>query len=67
MVDIGDLDTSNSMHMECLWFSFNKISENELSQVQSNWNNHYIPNHGWDSKQTVLFARRDWIRRLETI
>jgi hypothetical protein len=42
MVDTGDLDTSNSMHMECLWFSFNKVIENELSQVQSNWNNHYI-------------------------
>ncbi|XP_028405764.1 uncharacterized protein LOC114528336 [Dendronephthya gigantea] len=42
MVDGGELDTSNHLHMECLWFSFNKVIENELSQVQSNWNNHYI-------------------------
>ena len=25
MVDTGDLDTSNSMHMECLWLSFKKV------------------------------------------
>ncbi len=42
MVDSGDLDASNIMHMEYLWFSFNKVIENELSQVQSNWNNHCI-------------------------
>ena len=41
MVDSRDLYTSNNMHMQCLWFSFHKVL-NELSQVRSNWNTHYI-------------------------
>ena len=42
MVDSGDLDTSNNMHMQCLWFSFQKVLNNELSRVRSKWNTHYI-------------------------
>jgi hypothetical protein len=42
MVDRGDLDTSNRIQMECLWFSFSKVIENELNQVKNDWNSHYI-------------------------
>jgi hypothetical protein len=42
MVDKGELDTSNPLQMECLWFCFNKVIQNELNQVKENWNSHYI-------------------------
>lgn len=45
-VDEGHLDTSNTLHMECLWFSFSKIIQNELDEVKERWNNHYIRKSG---------------------
>ena len=42
MIERGDLDTSNHMQMECLWFSFSKVIEDELIQVKNSWNSHYI-------------------------
>ena len=42
MIDAGNLDTSNRMHMECVWFCFSKIIQKELDEVRDEWNNHYI-------------------------
>ena len=42
LIDAGNLDTSNKMHMECIWFCFNKIIQKELDEVREEWNNHYI-------------------------
>ena len=42
MIERGDLDTSNPMQMEFLWFSFSKVIERELNQVKNDWNSHYI-------------------------
>ena len=42
LIDAGNLHTSNKMHMECIWFCFNKIKQKELDEVREEWNNHYI-------------------------
>ena len=28
--------------MECLWFCFSKVIQNELDKVRDHWNSHYI-------------------------
>ena len=42
MIDAGNLDTSNRMHLECIWFCFSKIMQRELNEIRDEWNNHYI-------------------------
>ena len=42
MVSKGDLDASDTIQIECLWFCFNKIVQIELDQVMEAWNNHYV-------------------------
>ena len=42
LVDEGSLDTSNKFHMECLWFCFSSMIQDELNEVRESWNSHYI-------------------------
>ena len=42
MIDAGNLDASNRMHLECIWFCFSEIIQKELDEVRDEWNNHYI-------------------------
>ena len=42
MIDAGNLDTSNRIHLECIWFCFSKIIQKELDEIRDEWNNHYI-------------------------
>ena len=42
MIDEGNLDTSNRMHLECIWLCFSKIIQKELNEIRDEWNNHYI-------------------------
>ena len=42
LVDSGLLDTSNKLHIECLWFCFYDILQRELDVVKESWNNHYV-------------------------
>ena len=46
MVENGQLDTSNQLHMEILRFCFGKVIKIELDEVKDNcidnWNSHYI-------------------------
>lgn len=42
MISKGDLDASDTIQIECLWFCFNKIVQIELDQVMEAWNNHYV-------------------------
>lgn len=39
----SDCGTENVVfHMECLWFCFSKVTQNELDKVRDHWNSHYI-------------------------
>ena len=42
MIFDGQLDVSNELEKECLWFCFNKLLQKELDQVRERWNTHYI-------------------------
>jgi hypothetical protein len=49
MVTSGILDLGNTLHMECLWFCFHGVINNELERVKMHWNTHRIrhsSNHG---------------------
>ena len=38
----GELDVSNELEKECLWYCFNKLLQKELDEVREKWNTHYI-------------------------
>ena len=42
MVERGELDTSDDLQKNCLWFCFNKLLQQGLDQVRTSWNTHYI-------------------------
>ncbi len=42
LVDEGSVDTSNKLHMECLWFCLSGIIQKELDDVREGQNSHYI-------------------------
>ena len=55
MVYKGDLDTSNPIQTECLWFSFNKIIQRELDEVKDEWNDEYFPDQSKQLERVVFF------------
>ena len=38
----GVLDTSNTLHLECLWFCFNPVLKKGLEEIKESWNCHYV-------------------------
>ncbi|XP_061188002.1 uncharacterized protein LOC133196071 [Saccostrea echinata] len=42
MEDQGMFSSANNEHIECLRFCFMKIIQQELDQIKTEWNNHYI-------------------------
>ena len=38
----GILDTSNTLHLECLWFCFSPILKKGLEEIKESWNCHYV-------------------------
>ena len=42
LIHEGKLDTSNKLHLECVWFCFNNLIQNELNRVMEEWNSHYV-------------------------
>ena len=38
----GVLDTSNVMHLQCLWFCFHPVMKDSLSEMKESWNSHYV-------------------------
>ena len=40
MVDYGLLCVGNTLHMECLWFCFSKLLQDDLDKVKDHWNSH---------------------------
>lgn len=42
LVQDGVLQTGNELHMECAWFCFSQVIQNELNEIVEHWNTHYI-------------------------
>lgn len=42
MCESGVLELGKNFHMQCLWFCFSKLIQNELDKVMDQWNSHYI-------------------------
>ena len=42
MIDYGILDMGNVFNVECLWFCFSKVLQNDLDRVREQWNSHHI-------------------------
>lgn len=42
MANSGVLNKGNELHMECLWFCYQHLLEEELSNVKHHWNSHRI-------------------------
>ena len=42
MIDGSVLDTGSIMDMECLWFSFHRVLQDELDKIKIQWNTHRI-------------------------
>ena len=42
LVDRGCVDTSNTLHQECLWFCFSNVMKNSLKSIRESWNTHYV-------------------------
>lgn len=40
------LHLGNILHMECLWFCFSKVLQNDLNKVKDHWNSHKITKSG---------------------
>lgn len=36
------LDIGSEFHLECLWFCFQSLLQNDLNKVKNNWNTHRI-------------------------
>lgn len=42
MVDRSLVDTSNTLHLESLWFCFIEVMKNSLKAIKESWNTHYV-------------------------
>ena len=42
LVATGDLDTSSTLHLECLWFCFVKVMKKALNAIKESWNTHCV-------------------------
>ncbi|XP_028412582.1 uncharacterized protein LOC114535477 [Dendronephthya gigantea] len=42
MIDYDLLDLENGFHIECLWFCFSKVLQNDLDKVKEQWNTHQV-------------------------
>lgn len=53
MVEHGTLHVGNTLHMECLWFCFAKILQEDLNKVRDQWNSHRITKSGHSTVEGV--------------
>lgn len=42
LLEQGIVDTTNTLHMECLWFCFAGLLQRNLNQAKTHWNTHYV-------------------------
>lgn len=48
-MEIGNIDTSNELQMECLWFCFSDLLQRDFEQVKLHWNAHYVKRSRFDT------------------
>ena len=53
MVERGELDTSDDLQKNCLWFCFNKLLQQGLDQVRTSWKTHYIRRSRYNTQAGV--------------
>ncbi|XP_066025409.1 uncharacterized protein [Pocillopora verrucosa] len=53
MVDYGLLCVGNTLQMECLWFCFSKLLQDDLDKVKDHWNSHNISKSPYSSVHGV--------------
>ncbi|XP_046842108.1 uncharacterized protein LOC124436205 [Xenia sp. Carnegie-2017] len=49
LVHDGVVLLGNLIHMECLWFCFQSVLQNELNDIIDHWNTHYIRRSRYDT------------------
>lgn len=49
MVESNLLQLGNDLHMECLWFCFSHLIQDDLDKVREHWNSHYIRKSRFDT------------------
>ena len=49
MVQSNVLQLGNELQMECLWFCFSQLSQDDLDKVKEHWNSHYIRKSRFDT------------------
>ena len=54
LVDSGQVDSANEIHMECLWFCFHGVLQQELDDMKLYWNTHHIRPSRHDTVGGVL-------------
>ena len=42
MIENNILDLGNEFHLECLWFCFSRVLQNDLDKVKEHWNSHKV-------------------------
>ena len=71
MIAIGVLDTSNSLHLECLWCCFSPVLRSGLQEIKNSCTNHYvrksryctaagIPSQHYRVYNNLFFTMRLW-------
>ena len=53
LVDEGTLLLGDHFHMECLWFCFARILQNDLNSIKDHWNSHRISKNGYSKVHGV--------------
>ena len=54
LIHEGKLDTSNKLHLECVWFYFNNLIQNELNSFMKEWNSHYVHKSRFKTVSRIL-------------
>ncbi len=42
MIENDIIDLGNEFHVECLWFCFSRVLQNDLDKVKEHWNSHKV-------------------------
>ena len=50
LLEQGIFYTTNTLHMECLWFCFAGLLQRNLNQAKTHWNTHYV----WKSRHDTV-------------
>ena len=53
LVDSGKIDLGKKLHMEFLWFCFNRVLQKELNDTKEHWNTHRIRKSGFSAVHGV--------------